>query len=50
MDYLTDVVAEEFAVSTNADSVYDWSIDSDEAGMPVFDIADLADQLRIEEY
>jgi hypothetical protein len=50
MSYLTDVAAEEFTVYTNADCVYDWSSDSDEAGMPVFDLADLSEQLRIEEY
>lgn len=50
MSYLTDVAAEEFTVYTNADCVYDWSSDSDEAGMPVFDLADLAEQLRIEEH
>lgn len=50
MSYLTDVAAEEFTVYTSADCVYDWSRDSDEAGMPVFDLADLSEQLRIEEY
>lgn len=49
MSYLTDVAAEEFTVYSNADCIYDWSRDSDEAGMPVFDLADLAKQLCVDQ-
>lgn len=48
MSYLTDVAAEEFTVYTNADCVNDWSSDSDEAGVPVFDMAVIAQQLSVD--
>ena len=46
MNYLTDLAADELAVYSSSENVVDWSCGSDEVGNPVFDPANIVEQLR----